>query len=197
MLPPSGLQLPIPATGNPLSNLPGGGVHSIGYGYGSTTLPFRGRAGSSVRSTAGCNACGCGRYTAGPSVPASTGSVLERMSQLLWPRVVIRHPWPDQRFAVNHLRQKPDGLPTTSGSARKVCSNAHSYGNRGTRLGNDLVYPAPHVAALEIVHPPNPSLQPTQPILHLCAELCNRAVVRNDLHARTRNCVTRWKKCAR
>ena len=29
---------------------------------------------------------------------------LERMSQLLRPRVVIRHPWPDQRFAVNHPR---------------------------------------------------------------------------------------------
>ena len=42
---------------------------------GSTTLPSRGRAGSSVRSTAGCNACGCGRYAAGPSEPASSGSV--------------------------------------------------------------------------------------------------------------------------
>ena len=29
---------------------------------------------------------------------------LGRMTQLLWPRVAIRHPWPDQRFAVNHPR---------------------------------------------------------------------------------------------
>ena len=29
---------------------------------------------------------------------------LGRMTQLLWPRAVIRHPWPDQRFAVNHPR---------------------------------------------------------------------------------------------
>ena len=41
---------------------------------GSTTLPSRGRAGSSVRSTAGCNACGCGRYAAGPSEPDLVGS---------------------------------------------------------------------------------------------------------------------------
>ena len=27
---------------------------------------------------------------------------LERMSAILWPRASIRHPWPDQRFAVNH-----------------------------------------------------------------------------------------------
>ena len=40
MLPPSGLQLPIPATGNPLSNLPGGGVHSIAYiAYIVATIP--------------------------------------------------------------------------------------------------------------------------------------------------------------
>ena len=36
-------------------------------------LPSRGRAGSSVRSSAGCNACGCGRYAGGPSEPASVG----------------------------------------------------------------------------------------------------------------------------
>ena len=29
---------------------------------------------------------------------------LERMTEILWPRVSIRHPWPDQRFAVNHPR---------------------------------------------------------------------------------------------
>ena len=29
---------------------------------------------------------------------------LERMTELLWPPVHIRHPWPDQRFAVNYLR---------------------------------------------------------------------------------------------
>ena len=29
---------------------------------------------------------------------------LERMTELLWPRASIRHPWPDQRFAVNHPR---------------------------------------------------------------------------------------------
>ena len=29
---------------------------------------------------------------------------LERMTELLWPRVSIRHPWPDQRFTVNHPR---------------------------------------------------------------------------------------------
>ena len=34
---------------------------------GSTTLPSRGRAGSTVRSSAGCNAGGCGRYAAGPA----------------------------------------------------------------------------------------------------------------------------------
>ena len=27
---------------------------------------------------------------------------LERMTEFLWPRASIRHPWPDQRFAVNH-----------------------------------------------------------------------------------------------
>ena len=34
---------------------------------------------------------------------------LERMREILWPRVSICHPWPDQRFAVNHPRQEPDG----------------------------------------------------------------------------------------
>ena len=29
---------------------------------------------------------------------------LERMTEILWPRTSIRHPWPDQRFAVNHPR---------------------------------------------------------------------------------------------
>ena len=29
---------------------------------------------------------------------------LERMTTLLWPRVTMRHPWPDRRFAVNHPR---------------------------------------------------------------------------------------------
>ncbi|MDE2912111.1 MAG: hypothetical protein OXL68_04215 [Paracoccaceae bacterium] len=29
---------------------------------------------------------------------------LERMTELLWPRSSIRHPWPDQRFAVRHPR---------------------------------------------------------------------------------------------
>ena len=29
---------------------------------------------------------------------------LERMTELLWPRASIRHPWPDQRFAVKHPR---------------------------------------------------------------------------------------------
>ncbi len=29
---------------------------------------------------------------------------LERMTAILWPRVFTRHPWPDQRFAVNHPR---------------------------------------------------------------------------------------------
>ena len=29
---------------------------------------------------------------------------LERMTEILWPRATIRHPWPDQRFAVKHPR---------------------------------------------------------------------------------------------
>ena len=29
---------------------------------------------------------------------------LERMTEILWPRASIRHPWPDQRFAFNHPR---------------------------------------------------------------------------------------------
>ncbi len=29
---------------------------------------------------------------------------LERMTELLWPRASIRHPWPDQRFTVKHPR---------------------------------------------------------------------------------------------
>ena len=29
---------------------------------------------------------------------------LERMTEILWPRTSIRHPWPDQRFAVKHPR---------------------------------------------------------------------------------------------
>ena len=29
---------------------------------------------------------------------------LERMTEILWPRTSIRHPWPSQRFAVNHPR---------------------------------------------------------------------------------------------
>ena len=29
---------------------------------------------------------------------------LERMTKILWPRTSIRHPWPDQRFAVKHPR---------------------------------------------------------------------------------------------
>ena len=42
---------------------------------GSTTLPSRGRAGSSVHSTAGCNACGYGRCAGGPNETASVGGV--------------------------------------------------------------------------------------------------------------------------
>ena len=41
---------------------------------GSTTLLSQGQAGSSVRSSAGCNAGGCGRYAAGPSEPDLVGS---------------------------------------------------------------------------------------------------------------------------
>ena len=40
-----------------------------------------------------------------PAVPASLRfgwRRLERMTEILWPRASIRHPWPDQRFAVNH-----------------------------------------------------------------------------------------------
>ena len=29
---------------------------------------------------------------------------LERMTEILWPRASLRHPWPDQRFAVKHPR---------------------------------------------------------------------------------------------
>ena len=29
---------------------------------------------------------------------------LQRMTEILWPRATIRHPWPAQRFAVNHPR---------------------------------------------------------------------------------------------
>ena len=29
---------------------------------------------------------------------------LERMTEILWPHASIRHPWPDQRFAVKHPR---------------------------------------------------------------------------------------------
>ena len=29
---------------------------------------------------------------------------LEHMTEILWPRASLRHPWPDQRFAVNHPR---------------------------------------------------------------------------------------------
>ena len=29
---------------------------------------------------------------------------LERMTEILWPKASIRHPWPEQRFAVNHPR---------------------------------------------------------------------------------------------
>ena len=29
---------------------------------------------------------------------------MERMTELLWPPIRIRHPWPDRRFAVNYLR---------------------------------------------------------------------------------------------
>ena len=29
---------------------------------------------------------------------------LERITEILWSRASIRHPWPDQRFAVNHPR---------------------------------------------------------------------------------------------
>ena len=27
---------------------------------------------------------------------------MERMTEILWPRASIRHPWPDRRFAVKH-----------------------------------------------------------------------------------------------
>ena len=33
-----------------------------------------------------------------------TWTRLERMTTILWPRATIRHPWPEQRFAVNHPR---------------------------------------------------------------------------------------------
>ena len=37
-----------------------------------------------------------------PSLAAA--SLPERMTELLWPPIRIRHPWPDRRFAVNYLR---------------------------------------------------------------------------------------------
>ena len=35
-----------------------------------------------------------------------------------WSKLEIRHPWPNQLFAVNHPRQEPDALACTPGSAR-------------------------------------------------------------------------------
>ena len=40
---------------------------------------------------------------------------MERMTEILWPKVTIRHPWPDRRFAVNHSRQEPCALPGMHG----------------------------------------------------------------------------------
>ena len=39
-----------------------------------------------------------------------TWGKLERMTELAWPPVRIRHPWPDRRFAVKHSRQEPYAL---------------------------------------------------------------------------------------
>ncbi len=71
---------------------------------------------------------------------------LERMTGILWPRVLIRHPWPDRRLAAKHPRQEPDGLPSMSGSVRGVRSNAHSYRDWGTRSRKTPVYPAMNMA---------------------------------------------------
>ena len=46
-------------------------------------------------STAGCNAGGCGRYAAGPNEPDLVGSDWSALTEILWPRASIRHPWPD------------------------------------------------------------------------------------------------------
>ena len=54
---------------------------------------------------------------------------LGTVAAAFWPRLKILHPWPDARFAVTHPREEPDGLANTSGSARGVRSNAHSYRN--------------------------------------------------------------------
>ncbi len=40
---------------------------------------------------------------------------MERMTEILWPKVSIRHPWPDRRFAVKHPRQEPCALPGMHG----------------------------------------------------------------------------------
>ena len=40
---------------------------------------------------------------------------MERMTELQWPKVTIRHPWPDRRFAVKHPRQEPCALPGMHG----------------------------------------------------------------------------------
>ena len=39
------------------------------------------------------------------------------MTELLWPRASIRHPWPDQHSPANHPKQEPHGLATASSSA--------------------------------------------------------------------------------
>ena len=57
----------IATSGRSASGL-GGAVNA-----GSPTSPSEGQAGTSVRSAAGCNACGCGRCAGDPSERVSTG----------------------------------------------------------------------------------------------------------------------------
>ena len=49
-----------------------------------------------------------------------------------WPKLEIRHPWPDQRFAVSAMRgrnprEEPDALAGLSGSVRGALGNQRPY----------------------------------------------------------------------
>ncbi len=68
---------------------------------------------------------------------------LERMTDILWPRATIRHPWPNQRFTVKHPREEPDGLTSMSGSVRGEPGNRLPYRDWGTGRGNNPRLPGP------------------------------------------------------
>ena len=70
----------------------------------------------------------------------SSGPSIAKLTARHWPKLEIRHPWPDQRFAVSASvgatpREEPDALAGLSGSVRGALGNQRPYRDRNGQRG--------------------------------------------------------------